>query len=42
MCWDILSNKIKYISFALSKVPNVTLDHKTSHKGSLFEIEIYT
>ncbi len=26
----------------LFEVTNVTLDHKTSHKGQFFEIEIYT
>lgn len=30
MCWDILSNKIKYILFALSKVPNIKMYHSNT------------
>ncbi len=30
------------MSFKRSELRNVTLDHKTSHKGQFFTIEIYT
>ncbi len=38
----VLCKFLNWVSFNINLNTNVTLDHKTSHKGTFFEIEMYT